>query len=137
MKISILLRLIDKAGPGSICPIAHHKHQCESAEFETRPFVVKALDVLHCCFTAAAKHTFVGFIYTFWYSLSSASSILEQRLQSVNHLQLTSSEGFRHHFNIISKFVCCGCYMKNICFEKNQNSNIHVMFIINITCNET
>ena len=45
MKISILLRLIDKAGPGSICPIAHHKHQCESAEFETRPFVVKALDV--------------------------------------------------------------------------------------------
>ena len=25
----------------------------------------------------------------------------------------------------------------NICFEKNQNSKIHVMFIINITWNET
>ena len=25
---------------------------------------------------------------------------------------MTSSEGFQHHFNIISKFVCCGCYMK-------------------------
>ena len=25
---------------------------------------------------------------------------------------MTSSKGFQHHFNIISKFVCCGCYMK-------------------------
>ena len=40
----------------------------------------------------------VGFIYTFWQSLSSTSSILEQRLQSVHHLQMTSSEGFQHHF---------------------------------------
>ena len=23
-----------------------------------------------------------------------------------------SSEGFQHHFTVISKFVCCGCYMK-------------------------
>ena len=23
-----------------------------------------------------------------------------------------SSKGFQHNFNIISKFVCCGCYMK-------------------------
>ena len=25
---------------------------------------------------------------------------------------MTSSEGFHHHFNIIAKFVCCGCYTK-------------------------
>jgi hypothetical protein len=25
---------------------------------------------------------------------------------------MTSSEGFQLHFTIISKFVCCGCYMK-------------------------
>ena len=25
---------------------------------------------------------------------------------------MTSLKGFQHHFNIISKFVCCGCYMK-------------------------
>ena len=25
---------------------------------------------------------------------------------------MTSSKGFQHHFNIISKFVSCGCYMK-------------------------
>jgi hypothetical protein len=30
---------------------------------------------------------------------------------------MTSSEGFHHHFTIISKFVCCGCYMKkNVAF---------------------
>ena len=30
---------------------------------------------------------------------------------------MNSSEGFQHHFNIISKFVCCGCYMKkNVAF---------------------
>ena len=30
---------------------------------------------------------------------------------------MTSSEGFQHHFNIISKFVCCGFYMKqNVAF---------------------
>ena len=46
----------------------------------------------------------VGFIYTFWYSFSSASSILEQRFQSTHHLQMTSSEGFQQHFSIISKF---------------------------------
>ena len=27
---------------------------------------------------------------------------------------MTSSEEFQHHFTIISKFVYCGCYMKNI-----------------------
>ena len=47
----------------------------------------------------------VGFIYTFWCSLSSTSSILEQTFQSVHHLQMTSSEGFQNHFSIISKFV--------------------------------
>ena len=63
------------------------------------------------------KSYMVGFIYTFWCSLSSTSSILEQRLQSVHHLQMTSSEGFQHHFTIISKFVCFGCYMnKNVAF---------------------
>jgi hypothetical protein len=25
---------------------------------------------------------------------------------------MTSSEGFQHHFSIISKFVCCDRYMK-------------------------
>ena len=30
---------------------------------------------------------------------------------------MTSSKGFQHHVNIISKFVCCGCYMKkNVAF---------------------
>ena len=30
---------------------------------------------------------------------------------------MTSLEGFMYSFNIISKFVCCGCYMKkNIAF---------------------
>ena len=55
----------------------------------------------------------VGFIYTFWYSLLSTSSILEQGFQSIHYLQMTSSEGFQQHLSIISKFVCCGFYMKN------------------------
>ena len=30
---------------------------------------------------------------------------------------MTSSEGFQHHFSIISKFICCGFYMKkNVAF---------------------
>ena len=30
---------------------------------------------------------------------------------------MTSSEEFYHHFDIISKFVCCGCYSKkNVAF---------------------
>ena len=30
---------------------------------------------------------------------------------------MTSSEGFQHHFSIISKFVCYDCYMKkNVAF---------------------
>ena len=30
---------------------------------------------------------------------------------------MTSSEGFQDHFSIISKFVCCGFYMKkNVAF---------------------
>ena len=30
---------------------------------------------------------------------------------------MTSSEGFKHHLSIISKFVCCNCYMKkNVAF---------------------
>ena len=101
----------------------------------------------------------VGFIYTLQYSLSSTSSILEQSLQSVHHLQMTksqiilkglfgiigffqkrtnkfvsfrrirgyqkslgnyltfSSKGFQHHFNTISKFVCCGCNIKKFSFS--------------------
>ena len=42
-------------------------------------------------------------------------SILEQRLQSGHHLQMTNLEGFQHHFTIISKSGCCGCYMKKEC----------------------
>ena len=38
----------------------------------------------------------VGFIYIFWCSLSSTSSILENRFQSIYYLQMTSSEGFQH-----------------------------------------
>ena len=30
----------------------------------------------------------------------------------VHHLQITSSEGFKHHFTIITKFVFCDFYMK-------------------------
>ena len=56
----------------------------------------------------------LGFIYTFWYSLSSTSSSLEQGFQSIHHLQMTSSEGFQQHFCIISKYVCCGFYMKRM-----------------------
>ena len=30
---------------------------------------------------------------------------------------MTSSEGFQHHFSIISKLLCCGCHMKiNVSF---------------------
>ena len=42
----------------------------------------------------------VGFIYTFWYSLPSTSSILKLKLQSIHHLQITSSEGFQQQFKI-------------------------------------
>ena len=59
-----------------------------------------------------ANHTLVGFIYTFQYSLLSTSSILE-----FHHLQMTSSEGYKQHFSVISKFVCCGFYIKkNVAF---------------------
>ena len=54
----------------------------------------------------------VGFMYAFWYSLLSTSSILEQGFQTNHHLQMTSSEGFQQHFSIVSKFVCCCFYMK-------------------------
>ena len=57
----------------------------------------------------------VGFIYTFWSSLSSTSSILEYGFQSIHHLQMISSEGFQQHFSIISKFLFCG---------KNHNKQI-------------
>ena len=46
----------------------------------------------------------VSSTYTFWYSLSSTSSI--------HHFRMTSSDGFQQHFSIISKYVCCGFYMK-------------------------
>ena len=32
--------------------------------------------------------------------------------QFIHHLQMTSLEGFQQHFNIISKSICCGFYMK-------------------------
>ena len=32
-------------------------------------------------------------------------------------MQITSIEGFQHHFTSISKFGCCGCYIKkNVAF---------------------
>ena len=35
----------------------------------------------------------------------------------MHHLQMMSSEGFQYHFSIISKFICCDCYMKkNVAF---------------------
>ena len=59
----------------------------------------------------------MGSIYTFWYSLSSSSSILEKGFWFIYHLQMTSSEEFQRHFSIISKFVCCGFYIqKNTAF---------------------
>ena len=59
----------------------------------------------------------MGSIYTFWYSLSSSSSILEKGFWFIYHLQMTSSEEFQQHFSIISKFVCCGFYIqKNTAF---------------------
>ena len=59
----------------------------------------------------------MGFIYTFWSSLLSTSSILEYGFYSIQHLQMTSSEGFEQHFSIISKFVCYGFYVKkNVVF---------------------
>ena len=65
-------------------------------------------------------HTIHGWVsskYTFWYSLSFNSSILEQGFYSTHHLQMTSSEGFQQNFSIISKFGCCGFYMrKNVGF---------------------
>ena len=65
----------------------------------------------------SVRKIMVGFIYTFWYTLSSTGSILEQGFYSVHHLQMTSSEGFQQHFSVISKFVCCGFYMKkNVAF---------------------
>ena len=45
-----------------------------------------------------------GFIYSFWYSLSSSSSI--------HHLQITNLEGFHNHLAIFLLFFCCVCYMK-------------------------
>ena len=53
-----------------------------------------------CC-----KLAQVGFIYTFWYSLSSTSSILENGCQSAHHLQMTSSEGFQQHFSCLLAFL--------------------------------
>ena len=113
------LKLINRR-LGEICSIKHER-KCVNAKkkiFSHKYFVqimhlYKAL-VKNICLAKQGK---VGFIYTFWCSLSSTSSILDQRLQSFHHLQMTSSEGFQHHFTIISKFVCCGCYIKkNVAF---------------------
>ena len=57
----------------------------------------------------------VGFIYLlvfpFVYQFNSRIGVLD------HHLQMTSSEGFQQHFSNISKFVCCGFYMKkNVAF---------------------
>ena len=64
------------------------------------------------CAQTYSDYPMVGFIYTFWSSLSFTSSILEYGFYSIHHLQMTSSEGFQQHFSIISKFVFCGFYMK-------------------------
>ena len=38
-------------------------------------------------------------------------------MQSVHHLQMTTSEGFPYHLTVISKLVCCDFYMKkNVAF---------------------
>ena len=43
--------------------------------------------------------------------------LLVFRSRIYSHLQMTSSEGFQHHFSIISNFVCCDCNMKkNVAF---------------------
>ena len=49
---------------------------------------------------------------------------------------MTSSKGFQLHFYIISKFVCCGCYLKkNAAFALNSFSCTEMtwMFIISTT----
>ena len=42
------------------------------------------------------------FVYLFH---SRIEASLDSRMELVHHLQMTTSEGFQHHFNIISKFV--------------------------------
>ena len=72
----------------------------------------------------------VGFIYTFWSSLSSTSSILEEGFKCIHNLQMTSSERFQQHFSIISKFVFCGFYMrKNAAFTFISFAVLKWMFI--------
>ena len=69
------------------------------------------------CNVCYLTQSLVGFIYTFWYSLWSTSSILEQGFQSIHHSKTTSLEGFQQHFSIISKSVCCCFYVKkNVAF---------------------
>ena len=54
------------------------------------------------------------FVYLFH---SRIEASLDSRMELVHHLQMTTSEGFQHHFNIISNFFCCVCYMKkNVAF---------------------
>ena len=88
-----------------------HQHAHNSGIVQTRFNWIKTQNQkLH-------KRTLVGFIYTFWYFLSSTSSILKQGFQSIHHLQMTSSEGFQQHFSVLSKSVCYGFYMiKNVAF---------------------
>ena len=54
------------------------------------------------------------------HSISSTSSILEQRLQSVHHLQMTSSEGFQHHFSFLGYLL-----MSEIRFQDKICPNLH------------
>jgi hypothetical protein len=52
--------------------------------------------------------TEVGFIYTLrCYQFNSRIGVLVH-----DDLQMVSSKGFQQNFSIISKFVCCGFYMK-------------------------
>ena len=82
-----------------------------------------------CCVSKAMKSHIhinqvkVGFIYTFW------CSQLNSRIEALVCLQMTSSEGFQHRFTIISKFVCCGCYMKkNVSLLLYRNEMIVCQF---------
>ena len=65
--------------------------------------IFNPIQVFPSCVPVKAQSQ-VGFIFTFSYSLSSISSILELGFQSIHHLQMTSSEGFQQHFSIISNF---------------------------------
>ena len=80
-----------------------------------------------CCFRSMSwSDSKVGFIYRFWYCLLSASSILNRVSSLIIICKWLVQKDFSIHFSIISKFVCCGCYMKkNVHYEKKITKNIN------------